>query len=127
MGERAFIARARRWRKMLGGGMRQAGLLAAAGIHALEYHVERLAEDHARARRLAAALEELPAFTLAGQPQTNMVMLNAAMPIEPLRDHLAERGVRISGHRWVTHLDFTDHDLERVVQACRDYRPGGMV
>ena len=60
-GSREFIARAHRWRKMAGGGMRQAGVLAAAGLHALEHHVERLAEDHANARRLAEGLAGLPA------------------------------------------------------------------
>lgn len=122
VGERDFIARARRWRKMLGGGLRQAGMLAAAGIHALEHHVQRLAEDHQRARRLATALEALPAFRLAEQPQTNMVMLDAAMPIEPLQAHLAQHGVRISGHRWVIHLDVSDQDIDRLLQACGTYR-----
>ena len=85
VGDAALIARARRWRKMLGGGMRQAGIVAAAGLYALQNNVERLSEDHARASTLGNTLRELPHFSLAEDPQTNMVMLDPAMPIEPLR------------------------------------------
>ena len=72
-GSTELIGRVHRARKMLGGGMRQAGIVAAAGIHALEHHVDRLAEDHANARRLAAGLEEL-GFRVGPAPETNMVM-----------------------------------------------------
>lgn len=122
VGDRASIRAARRWRKMVGGGMRQAGSLAAAGLYALEHHVERLREDHAKASRVAAALAQLPAFTLQGTPQSNMVLLAADTDIAPLRDHLAARGIRIAGPRWVFHLDVSGADVEQLLQACREYR-----
>ena len=123
VGDRATIGRARRWRKMLGGGMRQVGVVAASGYYALEHHVQDLQQDHARAAQLAAALAELPAFRLASEPQTNMVMLHDDMDMAPLRAHLAEAGVRISGHRWVLHRDISDRDLGILIEACRRY-PG---
>lgn len=123
VGDEATIRTARRWRKMLGGGMRQAGILAAAGIHALQHHVERLAEDHQKARRVAAALAELPAFSLAESPQTNMVMLGADTDIPRLQAHLLEHGIRITRTRWVFHLDVSDADVDRLIAACRAYAP----
>ncbi|MCH6560788.1 MAG: low-specificity L-threonine aldolase [Myxococcales bacterium] len=74
VGTRSFIERVHRFRKMFGGGMRQAGILAAAGSYALEHHVKRLAEDHANARRLAEGLERIPGVALLRQPETNMVL-----------------------------------------------------
>lgn len=74
VGTRSFIERVHRFRKMFGGGMRQAGILAAAGSYALEHHVKRLAEDHANARRLAEGLERIPGIALLRQPETNMVL-----------------------------------------------------
>jgi threonine aldolase len=121
VGDAGTISAARRWRKMVGGGMRQAGILAAAGIHALEHHVDRLADDHARAARVGAALAELRAFKLQAPPQTNMVMLDAAMDIAPLQAFLAERGIRIAGPRWVFHLDVSDADIDQLLAACRAY------
>ena len=123
VGDAQTISAARRWRKMVGGGMRQAGILAAAGIYALQNHVARLQEDHHKAARVAGELAQLPAFSLREQPQTNMLILASDMPIEPLREHLAERGIRISGPRWVFHLDVSDADVDRLMQACRDYDP----
>ena len=124
VGDAATIAAARRWRKMVGGGMRQAGVLAAAGIYALEHNVGRLCEDHAKAARVAEALAALPAFRLQEAPQTNMVMLDPDTDVPPLRAFLAERGIRIGGTRWVFHLDTTDEDVDRVVDACRAYARG---
>ncbi|MDX1655808.1 MAG: low-specificity L-threonine aldolase, partial [Candidatus Competibacteraceae bacterium] len=96
-----FIRQARRWRKVVGGGMRQAGILAAAGLYALEHHVERLAEDHANARRLAEGLAAFPQLNvdLAGV-ETNMVFLDPG-PHRALvlRDWLAARGIRIRAGR----------------------------
>jgi threonine aldolase len=122
VGDADTIRSARRWRKMVGGGMRQAGVLAAAGIHALQHHVERLREDHDKAARVAEALAGLPQFELAAPPQTNMVMLAPETDIPPLQHHLAERGIRISGPRWVFHLDVSDDDVTRLIDACRAYR-----
>ena len=117
-----LIDRARRWRKMLGGGMRQAGILAAAGIYALENNVDRLAEDHRRAAELADNLSELPGFTLQGPVQTNMVMLKMALPrFGQLKSWLDRHDVRVSGTRWVFHRDIDDDGLQQVIELCREF------
>lgn len=108
LGRRDFIAQSRRWRKMLGGGMRQAGILAAAGLYALDHHLDRLADDHANAARLADGLRKLPG--LAVESQTNMVFVQvAAEQAEGFARHLAAAGLLVSSigtaQRWVTHLD----------------------
>lgn len=116
----ARIGEARRWRKMLGGGMRQSGFLAAAGLHALDHHVARLAEDHARAQRLAAGLNALDEIKVQGC-FTNMVFIDVpADRLRALDTHLCESGVRASiGYlpsvRLVTHLDIDDEDIERTI------------
>jgi threonine aldolase len=122
VGSHALIDKARRWRKVCGGGWRQAGILAAAGLHALDHHVERLAQDHARAARLADRLREIPGIKLLGQ-HTNMVFIDVpADHLRALDAHLREAGVRISiGYlttlRLVTHLDIDDDGIERTVAA----------
>jgi len=121
VGDRETIGRARRWRKMLGGGMRQAGVLAAAGLYALQHNVQRLREDHEHAAKVAEALSALPHFTLAEAPQTNMVMLHPSMELEGLTQHLQERGIRISGRRWVFHQDVSSGDVNTLIEACRAY------
>ncbi len=122
VGDEARIKKARRLRKMVGGGMRQAGILAASGIYALENHVERLAEDHAHAVVLAEALENLPAIRLASLPETNMVMLDVDTgTLSRLKKHLAERDIRISGGRWVMHRDISSNDVETIIDACREF------
>src|SRR5271170_6706664 len=95
MGSHALIAAALRWRKALGGGMRQAGILAAAGLYAMEHHVERLAEDHANAEWLA---EGLRAVGLAVEPpQTNILYVNIpSRHVAKLREHLARHGILAS-------------------------------
>ena len=123
-GPAALIQRARRWRKVLGGGMRQAGVLAAAGLHALDRHVTRLAEDHANAERLAAGLGEIPALTVS-PARTNMVFV-APPPdlLEPLARCLGERAIHIIPAptlRLVTHLDITSEDVEVVIDRCRGF------
>ncbi|MET0331805.1 MAG: GntG family PLP-dependent aldolase, partial [Dyella sp.] len=126
VGSRALIEKARRWRKVTGGGWRQAGLLAAACLYALDHHVARLADDHARAQRLAEGLGTLPGVRLLGQ-YTNMVFID--VPAERLRDldvHLRAAGIRISiGYlptlRLVTHLDIDDDGVERVIAAFRGF------
>jgi len=121
-GSADFITEARRWRKVVGGGMRQSGLLAAAGIHALEHHVERLADDHANAQRLAEGLVEIEGCQAdPDQVQTNMVY--ARFPEQKRNElprKLKERGILIyPGHpmRLVTHLDVSPEDVERAVEA----------
>jgi threonine aldolase len=119
-GDREFVERARRWRKMLGGGMRQSGILAAAGIHALTHHVDRLADDHARARRLAEALATIDAFAGRVRCATNMVFVDLdARALSAMSKHLAKHRVRVRGSRWVLHLDIDDAGVERVVDAAR--------
>jgi threonine aldolase len=127
-GPRAFIAEARRWRKAVGGGMRQAGILAAAGIVALTEMVERLADDHANARRLAEGLAAIPGFAL--QPEvvrTNIVYWEVAraaiMPAEVAR-RLGEHGVLVlavgaRAMRAVTHYGIEAEDIERALSAAQ--------
>jgi threonine aldolase len=127
VGTKDLIAKALRWRKMLGGGMRQAGVLAAAALHALDRHVDRLAEDHARARQLAAGLEGLPGVKVV-PPQTNIVFADFdPKRIPALLDHLKSRGVLAAGHgqlRFVTHLDIDDRGVTRAVAAMREFTGG---
>lgn len=122
-GDAELIAKARRWRKVVGGGMRQAGMLAAAGLHALDHQVERLAEDHAHAAQLGTALAELGYQV---EPvQTNMVYLAMGNEAPALQAFLAARGIRISPAprlRLVTHLDVNAADIEAVIAAFAAYR-----
>lgn len=121
-GSRDLIEKARRIRKMLGGGMRQSGILAAAGIYALEHNVSRLAEDHARAERLAEVLAAFPQLG-AGKARTNMVFMSPrGVDMAEFKAFIAARGIATGGGygvvRWVTHLDLGDDAVERVRQAC---------
>ena len=113
-GDTAFIAAARRWRKMLGGGMRQAGVVAAAGLFALDNNVRRLATDHQRAATLAARLR---AIGLAAVNHTNMVFVTN-VETRPMIERMAGAGILVAGPRWVVHLDVDDDDIERVAQAA---------
>ena len=122
VGEADFIQRARRWRKMLGGGMRQAGILAAAGLYALTHNVARLAEDHENARVLGEALRKIPGFSLAEPVQTNMVFLALeGDPLSALMSHLAEHSIKISGARWVLHKDVSAEHLKTIITACEAF------
>jgi threonine aldolase len=127
-GRREFIAQARRVRKMIGGGMRQAGVLAAAGIVALESMVERLAEDHAHARRLALGLGGLPGLSLdLATVETNIVRFQVATPergTELVTGCLA-RKVKVhhagpAAIRCVTHKDVDSEDIDRALDAFRE-------
>ena len=125
-GSHIHIGKARRWRKVLGGGMRQSGVLAAAGIYALEHHVERLADDHRNAKRLAQGLSRIDGVDVdAGAVQTNMTFMHVAPDqADTLREWLAGHGMRIgSGNavRLVTHLDVDAEDIERVVQVIGEF------
>ena len=128
VGPRELIGRARRIRKMLGGGMRQAGVLAAAALHALEHHVDRLADDHRLAARLAEGLKGLPAVQQA-PAHTNMIFVDLA-PDGPRGadragavQRLRERGLLCTGLyklRLVTHLDVNERDIDRAVGILRE-------
>ncbi|MCF8068834.1 MAG: low-specificity L-threonine aldolase [Desulfobacterales bacterium] len=125
-GTNQVIQSARRWRKVLGGGMRQVGILAAAGVYALKNHVERLAEDHENALILAKGLEEIEElqvnYTTA---QTNMVFLEAAKDYAvSLSEHLAQKGILIWGDetiRLVTHLDINEEDIRRTILVFKEF------
>lgn len=125
-GSRELVAAARRWRKALGGGMRQAGILAAAGIVALTDHVERLAEDHEHARQLANGLAEIDELELDPTAvQTNMVFVTLSDERSlALAAFLRERNILIAGRgciRLVTHLDVDEADIRKTVAACKDF------
>ena len=122
VGSKALIDRAHRVRKMLGGGMRQAGVLAAAALHALGHHVERLAEDHGNARLLAQGLQGLDGVSVT-LPQTNIVFVDV-LPAKAagLVERLKAAGVLCTGLyriRFVTHLDVSRDDVERAVPIIR--------
>jgi threonine aldolase len=118
------IKRARRLRKMVGGGMRQAGVLAAAGIVALTEMVERLSDDHTNARRLAEGLLDIPGFALdLATVQTNMVFFSLAKPlVGKFGPFMAERGIIIGDNpysiRAVTHYGIEAEDIEHVLEAA---------
>jgi threonine aldolase len=124
VGSKALIDSAHRWRKVLGGGMRQSGVLAAACLYALENNVERLAEDHANAAHLAEALARIEQVKVTSQA-TNMVF--AEFPAEhcaPLEAWLKERGIltqMLYASRFVTHLDLTRADIDTFVASVKQY------
>ncbi len=139
LGSRPLITRARRWRKMLGGGMRQAGILAAGGLHALDHHIDRLADDHALAQQLSDGLNRVaqtharPGEGLhADTPQTNIVFVRIDDAIATdFAAHLLTHGVRSTGsvgrygsglvQRWVTHLDVGPAEVERALQVVQGF------
>ena len=125
LGPKAFIGEAHRYRKMLGGGMRQAGMVAAAGLVAVETMTERLGEDHARARRLAEGLAGLPGVNVDLEAvQTNMVYLNVT-DADNFAEKLGAEGVRVGALgpqtvRLVTHYEITDDDVARTLTAAEE-------
>jgi threonine aldolase len=131
VGEPELVKKARRLRKALGGGLRQVGILAAAGLYALEHNVTRLAEDHANAKRLADAFSRIPALTVE-RPQTNIVWVKvAAEHSAGFTDFLASEGIGVTGgypgaggvsrQRWVTHLDVDAAAIDRAIAATERY------
>jgi threonine aldolase len=124
VGSRELIDKAYRWRKVLGGGMRQAGYLAAACLYALEHHWHRVQQDHVNAARLAQGLADIAQVKVTAQ-STNMVF--AQLPQEhcaALEAHLKERGIltqMLYATRFVTHLDVTQHDIDRVVGEAKQF------
>lgn len=128
LGTEAFIHRARRMRKMMGGGMRQAGYLAAAGLYALDHHVERLGQDHAHARQVASVLDSHPLVDGMLPVETNIIifaMLNTEMA-DKLQAHLSSHGVlanKVSPNeiRFVFHLDITPAMVERLCHVIGSF------
>jgi len=121
-GTQAYIAKARRLRKMVGGGMRQAGILAAAGLYALDHQVRRLAQDHAHAARLAEGLQA-QGYTV--EPvQTNMVYVHLDARVGAFKEFAAARGVTVTAAprlRMVTHLGVDAQQIEQVVGVFADF------
>jgi threonine aldolase len=133
-GSREFIKDARRLKQLFGGAMRQAGIIAAAGVYALQHHVERLAEDHAHAKLLATALATLPSVELnPTDVETNIVIFDVAATAASAPDlgrQLEAAGVRLSvlGRkklRAVTHLDVSRTDIQHAIDVLRRVLSGG--
>lgn len=123
-GSKELIGRAHRIRKMTGGGLRQAGVVAAAALYALDHHVDRLRQDHAMAQRLAAGLQNLSGLSVRSA-QTNIVFLDVSEGRGPaLLAHLKAAGVLATGMlglRFVTHLDVDAEAIDRAIAAIRDF------
>jgi threonine aldolase len=124
LGPKAFIEQGKRWRKMLGGGMRQAGVIAAAGQYALEHNVERLADDHQNAADLSRGLAQIEQLRVTA-PQTNIFYVEIPeAACAPLREHLAKAGIRASvgpHTRLVTHLDISAADVQKTIAAFKEF------
>lgn len=121
-GSEQLIGKARRLRKMVGGGMRQAGVLAAAGLYALDHHVGRLADDHANAQQLADGLRE--AGFVVEPVQTNMVYVQMGDRADALKAFAAERGIKLSAAarlRMVTHMDVSRAQIEQVIATFVEF------
>ncbi len=122
VGDAATLTRARRLRKMLGGGMRQAGIIAAAGLHALDHNVGRLVDDHARATHLADALLGMGVTARAA---TSMVFMQAPADYDALNAHMTTQGIRIGGNspeiRLVLHRDIDDAALDAAIDAFKQF------
>ena len=128
VGSRDFIAAAHRQRKVMGGGMRQVGILAAACLHALEHHVEGLADDHRRARTIGHALEQHPLVSTVSPVETNIVIAQWSDPnqTDQLLSHLSDAGILASAFgancvRWVTHRDIDDAQVAATVAAINSW------
>ncbi len=123
-GSKAFIRRARRVRKLVGGGMRQAGVLAACGLYALEHNIVRLADDHAKAQRLVSGLQEIEQLRV--EQHTNMVFVepeerDRSSLMAHLQDHQILIGAPLPIARLVTHLDTSEADIDKVVDVLREF------
>jgi threonine aldolase len=125
-GSKSFVDRVHRFRKMFGGGMRQAGIIAAAGIYALDHHIERLKDDHQNARRLAVGLKEFKGVSIDPKHvETNIVIFdvsNTGMTGAQVSEAMKKEGVLIHAFsktqiRLVTHLDITSEDIETALKA----------
>ncbi|MCB0458467.1 MAG: aminotransferase class I/II-fold pyridoxal phosphate-dependent enzyme [Flavobacteriaceae bacterium] len=126
LGTKEHIKKALRYRKVLGGGMRQIGYLAAAGIYALDNHVERLSEDHAKAKRIAKVLETSPYIKMVEPVETNIIIFYVADGIneQDFVQKLKEKNILITGMgqgklRIVTHLDVTDEMVDKLIEVLK--------
>ena len=126
LGTTDFIKKARRVRKVFGGGMRQAGFLAAAGIYAIDNNINRLTEDHQRAKHIESILTELPYVESSLPVDTNIIIFNLSpnLKLEVFESKLKEQGIKMSAFgkqtvRFVTHLDFTDEMLMKLESVLK--------
>jgi threonine aldolase len=123
VGSHSFIARAHRWRKMFGGGMRQSGFLAAACLHAIDHHVDRLSDDHRRAKTIAKAINQLEDFEVKMDTvETNMVYFESKAPALEVMEGLRRMNIDVldvkpNVCRIVVHLHVTDEDVEHIIEA----------
>jgi threonine aldolase len=126
VGSREVIDQAHRWRKMFGGGMRQAGVLAAAGLYALDHNRERLADDHARAQALATELQAIAGLEVDLESvQTNMIYLRTESPASEIVEKAAAQGIDFLALgpdllRLVTHLHITDEDIDKTINVFKN-------
>jgi len=121
IGTTDFILRARRWRKMLGGGMRQAGMMAAGGLYALQHHVDDLRRDHLHAAEVAACLEDKLGAECVTQA-TNMIHLTVPAPtLARLVDYLGKHDIWAPRPRWVFHRDVSSTDVQQVIDAVHAF------
>ena len=125
-GTEDFINEARRWRKMVGGGMRQAGFMASAGIVALDTMVDRLADDHANARRLAVGLSKLPGINIdLDESETNLVFFDVELKnrknlVQALQSNGILGGSEEKRWRFVTHYGIEASDVDRTLEVMSD-------
>jgi threonine aldolase len=123
VGSKTFINEARRWRKVVGGGMRQAGILAAAGIYALENHVTRLAVDHANAETVQSALANKFGSSSV-RCATNMLHLSLSQQTYfQLSQHLAAAAIKVGRQRWVFHLDISEQAVTHLCATIESFQP----
>lgn len=121
VGNASFIKQARRWRKMIGGGMRQAGVLAAAGEYALMNNISNLAQDHDNASKIALAFDRFSSLSLNESPETNMLFVSPKVDMRAFGDYLLTKGIKTSGNRWVLHQDICTKDVDCIISACEEY------
>jgi threonine aldolase len=129
IGKKDFISKARRVRKVFGGGMRQAGIIAAAGLYSLKHNVERLRDDHYKAKLIESTLVTLPWVTEIMPVETNIVIfkINSAIPSQTFMDYFASKNILFfslspGAFRFVTHLDFTNEMLEVLLAELKKYK-----
>ena len=128
VGRSDLIDKARRWRKMVGGGLRQIGIVAAAAIHALDHHFDRMADDHRRAKTIAEELNTIDGFRVnTDTVQSNMVFVTTTHDQTAWQQHCAEKGIQIrtgAKTRLVTHLDIDDKAVQSLISTTREFAKG---
>ena len=106
---------------MIGGGMRQAGVIAAAGLYALRNNITKLSHDHDNTKKVYASLMASEHIRFSSKPETNMLFLDSSVDMNRLSAFLAEHHIRTAGARWVFHQDISVEDVNRLIEVCRLY------